>query len=243
MPKLVWDKSGEHFYENGVDHGVLFVKKTTVASGQEGTGVGEYEKGVAWNGLVSVSLSPEGADPNDIYADNIKYLSLLGIESVNATIEAYQSPKEFDVCDGSAELVTGMPGVTVGQQPRRPFALVFRTKVGNDAGLNAYKLHILYGCLATPADRDYETINDSPDAMTLSWDVTTVPVEIEDEDAVLKATALVTIDSSKFTDATKAKLTAIENSLFGTDGVSPAVGTDPTLLLPSEIITILTSNG
>lgn len=235
-----FDKLGEHYYETGVDHGVLYVKKTAVAQGDTpGTGVAEYETGVVWNGLSSVSLTPEGADPNDIYADNIKYLSILGIESINATVEAYQSPAAFDACDGSAELVAAS-GVTIGQQPRKSFALCFRTKISNDANLNAYKLHILYGCLATPADRDYETINESPDAMTLSWDITTVPVAVN-KVAGAKATALVTIDSRKV-DATKLK--AIEDKLYGTDaGTDPQTdpATDPVLLLPDEIFDILSA--
>lgn len=201
MAKLKWDQLGEHFYENGVDHGVLFVEKA------DGTG---FEKGVAWNGLTNVTLSPEGAEPNDIYADNIKYLSLMSAETLNATIEAYQSPVEFDVCDGTEELSATIKGVTIGQQERRRFAFAFRTKKGSDsASGSGYKIHIIYGCLAAPAERAYETINDSPDAMTLSWEVSTTPVEVI-VNGKSKYTSLVTIDSAC------TKYDTIEAELIGT---------------------------
>lgn len=223
MAKLKWDQPGEHYYENGVDHGVLFVE------GSDGT----FGEGVAWNGLTNVTLSPEGAEPNDIYADNIKYLSLMSAETLSATIEAYQSPKEFDVCDGTEELSATVPGVTIGQQERRRFAFVFRTKKGSDSAAGAgYKLHVLYGCLAAPSERAYETINDSPDAMTLSWDVTTTPVPVT-VNGVEKYTSLVTVDSDC------AKYTAIENALIGTDGTGSGTGTAPTYKTPDEILTIL----
>lgn len=220
MSKLIWDKVGERFYETGVDHGVLYPMSD---DGQT------YQAGVAWNGLTSVSLSPEGAEANDIYADNIKYLSLLSVETLKATIEAYQSPEEFDVCDGTANLVTGVEGVTIGQQDRRHFALCFRSKVGNDTDPSkGYKIHIIYGCLASPAERSYETINDSPEAMTLSWEISTTPIDV----AGFKPTALVTIDSTKI----KAdKLTKLEDALYGTENAEAKV------LMPSEIIDLLSA--
>lgn len=196
---MKWNEQG-HVYENGVDRGVLYVKDAN----------GDYGNGVEWIGLTNVSLSPEGAEPNDIYADNVKYLSLMSVETLKGTIEAYQSPEEFDVCDGTDNSY----GVCVGQQPRVPFAFCFRTKVGSGDNPEAgYKIHIVYGCLASPSERGYETINDSPEAMTLSWEFTTTPVAI-DEDYGLKPTALVTIDSTKV-DANK--LAELEAYLYGSD--------------------------
>lgn len=228
MAKLKHDLPAERFYETGVSEGVLFVK---AASG------GTYGKGVAWNGLTAVTESPEGAEENAIYADNIKYLSLRSVEEFNCTIEAYTYPDEFEVCDGSAQLSATVPGVKLSQQPRRPFAFCYKSKKGNaDNPELGYILHIIYGCTAAPAERAHETVNDSPDAMTMSWEVTTTPVEIEG----FKPTAHLEIDSTKFdTEALKAKLQQIIDSLYGTDGVSPAVGTDPTLLMPDEILAIL----
>lgn len=231
-----FDLSGERYFENGVDWGVLFVKKDAPTPG---TGAGEYEKGIVWNGLTNVSLSPEGAEPNDIYADNIKYLSLLSVETLKATIEAYQSPVEFDKCDGTDEVVTGS-GVTLGQQARRQFALLFRTKVGNDVNPElGYKYHIIYGCLASPSERAYETINDSPEAMTLSWEVSTTPVAVEG----FKPTALVTIDMTKATATGMAtKIEGILDTLYGKDGATSTEDKEPTLLLPDEIYALLTAN-
>lgn len=215
---LKWDLAGEHIYENGVDHGVLFVKDPET---------GEYSKGVVWNGLTNVSLSPEGAEPNDIYADNIKYLSLMSAESLKGTIEAYSSPEEFDVCDGTASL----NGVSYGQQTRIPFAFCFRTKVGNDSNPEAgYKIHIVYGCLASPSERGYETINDSPEAMTLSWEFSTTPVAISEEHG-LKPTALITIDSTR---VAAAKLTQLETLLYGSDVEGST--SDATLPSPDKVI-------
>lgn len=223
MSKLVWDKTGERFYETGVKKGVLYPQ------GPEGT----YSKGVAWNGLISVTESPSGAEPTPIYADDIKYLNLLSAEEFGATIEAYTYPDEFAQCDGSAEIAKG---VMIGQQPRKAFGLSYVTTLGNDVDGNdyGYKLHIIYGALAAPSEKGYSTINDSPEAITFSWEVTTTPVSVTG----FKPTASITIDSTKV-DATK--LAALEKILYGkdpttTDGTD---GVDPRLPLPDEIITLM----
>lgn len=214
MAKLKFDQAGEHFYENGVDHGVLFVENSN-----------GFAEGVAWNGLTNVTLSPEGAEPNDIYADNIKYLSLMSVETLNATIEAYQSPVEFDACDGSMTIGSST-GATIGQQERKKFAFAFRTKTGSDKTSDAgYKIHVVCGCLAAPSERAYETINDSPDAMTLSWEVSTTPesVTINQKEVY---TALFEIESKLYTKGSDGKIvvsdnpkyTAVEDVLYGKDG-------------------------
>lgn len=233
MSALEWDKSGEHYYENGVDHGVLYVKKA------DGTG---YENGVAWNGLTAVTESPEGAEVSAVYADNIKYLNLMSAEEFNATIEAYTYPDEFGVCDGSVE-PEGATGLRIGQQTRRAFAFSYRTKIGNDATQDlGHKLHVVYGALAAPSERAYETINDSPEAMTFSWEISTVPVEVG---GGLKPTAHIEIDS-RTADATKLGL--VESALYGTDVQADitaiaAVVTGftgvPTLLTPDQVIALL----
>lgn len=212
MAVLVWDKTGERYYETGVDHGVLYLMDDQ----------GEYSTGVVWNGLTSVSENPTGAEPNPLYADNIKYLNLMSAEEFEATVEAYTYPDEFAECDGSAEAVAGM---YVGQQPRKTFGLAYRTKVGNDvAGTElAYKLHLIYGCLASPSEKGYETINDDPDAIQFSWDITTTPVNIKG----FKPTATLIFDSRKV-DA--AGLTALEAILYGGEN------TTARLPLPDEII-------
>lgn len=196
--KLVWDNTGERFYETGVKQGVLYVQSN-----------GTYPKGVAWNGLTAITESPSGAEATALYADDIKYLNLLSNEEFAATIEAYTYPDEFAECDGSAELAKG---VTVGQQKRSSFGLVYKTVVGNDVDNNdyGYKLHMIYGALAAPSEKAYATINDSPEAITFSWEVSTTPVNVAD----LKPTASITIDSTK-ADATK--LAALEKVLFGSD--------------------------
>ena len=167
MSKLVWDKTGERLYETGVDHGVLY----PIQAG------GLYNKGVAWNGLTAVTESPSGAEASPIYADNIKYLNLMSAEEFGATIEAYTYPDEFAECDGSAEIATG---VTIGQQARKVFGLSYRTVIGNDVDSNdyGYKLHLIYGALAAPSEKGYTTINDSPEAITFSWEVSTTPVNV-----------------------------------------------------------------
>ena len=182
MAALVWDKTGERTYETGVDRGVLFVMKA------DGSG---YDAGVAWNGLTGVTESPSGAEASAQYADNIKYLTLTSAEEFGATIEAFTYPPEFAPCDGQA---TPVAGVTVGQQARRKFGFSYRTKVGNDtAGINyGYKLHLIYGATAAPSEREYATVNDSPEAQTLSWEISTDPVEV----GGVTATAQVTIDST-----------------------------------------------
>lgn len=214
MAKIVWDKISEHLYETGVEQGTLYKQVD-----------GAYPLGVAWNGLSKVTESPSGAEPNPIYADNRKYLNLISAEEFAATIEAYTYPDEFAECDGSAQL--GGAGVSIGQQTRKPFGLVYKTKIGNDVSGSdyGYKLHIIYGAMAAPSSKDYETINETPNAVALSWELSTTPVEVTGK----KPTASITVDSTK---ADPTKLAALENILFGT-----AV-TDPRLPLPDEINTL-----
>lgn len=213
MAKLLWDQEGQKYYETGVSNGVLYVKDTA-----------GYKPGVAWNGLVNVSESPSGAEANPIYADNIKYLSLTSAEEFAATIEAYTYPDEFGECDGSAELADGF---FIGQQARKSFAFAYKTKVGNDVDDElGYKLHIVYGAKAAPSEKAYATINESPEAITFSWEVSTVPVQV----AGHKPTSTVVLDSRKVDPA---KLAAVEEQLFGGDAV------EPTLLLPDEILALL----
>lgn len=214
--QLVWDAAGQRLYETGVQKGVLYPQDAA----------GAYPLGVAWNGLISVQESPSGAEATPLYADDTKYLNLISAETFGATIEAYTYPDEFAVCDGSAELVKG---AMVGQQARKPFGLCYRTSLGNDAeGVDyGYKLHLIYGGQAAPSEKGYQTVNDSPEAITFSWEVTTTPVNV----AGLKPTACVVIDSTK-ADATK--LAALEAILYG------AETTDPRMPLPDEIKTLLT---
>ena len=230
MPKLKWDQVGEKTYETGVKQGVLYLQSGDPVSGYS------YPAGVAWNGLTSVSESPDGGDANDIYADDIKYLVLRGVENFGGTIEAYTYPDEFAECDGSAALVNG---VTIGQQPRKTFGFSYVTTVGNDTDMDSYgyKIHLIYGASASPSERQYETINDSPEPINFSWEFTTVPVAVTGH----KATACVIIDSTKFTTtAAKAKLTAFEDILYGTDGTGSGAGTTARLPLPDEVKTLLT---
>jgi len=221
MAKIEWDKTGERFYETGVKNGVLYV--------QEG---GAYQKGVAWNGLTAVTESPSGAEATPLYADDIKYLNLLSAEEFGATIEAYTYPDEFAACDGSAALVDG---VMIGQQARKTFGLCYKTTIGNDTNGNdyGYKLHIIYGALAAPSEKAYATINDSPEAITFSWEITTTPVNVTGA----KPTASITIDSTK---ADPTKLAALEDILYGKDGEP---GNEPRLPLPDEIKTLMTAAG
>ena len=215
MSKLVWDNTGERFYETGVNQGVLYPSKTG----------GGYDKGVAWNGLTAVTESPSGAEATPIYADNIKYLNLVSAEDFGATIEAYTYPDEFAVCDGSAEIASG---VMAGQQNRKTFGLCYRTVLGNDADGNdyGYKLHLIYGALAAPSEKGFSTINDNPEAITCSWEITTTPVNVPG----FKPTACITIVSTKV-DA--AKLKALEDILYGGEAV------ESKLPMPEEIITLL----
>lgn len=215
MSKLVWDQSGKRLYETGVDHGVLYPIQTG----------GVYSKGVAWNGLTAVTESPSGADVNDIYADNMKYLGLVGAEKFGATVEAYTYPDEFAECDGSVELVKG---ATIGQQNRKVFGMVYRTVIGNDVDGNehGYKLHLIYGATAAPSEKAYNTINEDPEAITFSWELSTTPVNVTGH----KPTASLTIDSTK---ADPTKLAELEKILFGD------TETEPCLPLPDEIAKLL----
>lgn len=215
MSKLVWDQSGKRLYETGVDHGVLYPIQTG----------GVYSKGVAWNGLTAVTESPSGADVNDIYADNMKYLGLVGAEKFGATVEAYTYPDEFAECDGSVELVKG---ATIGQQNRKVFGMVYRTVIGNDVDGNehGYKLHLIYGATAAPSEKAYNTIDEDPEAITFSWELSTTPVNVTGH----KPTASLTIDSTK---ADPAKLAELEKILFGD------TETEPRLPLPDEIAQLL----
>lgn len=201
MGKLVWDAQGERLYETGVQNGVLYVFNTSTK---------KYGTGEAWNGLTAVSESPSGAENNDLYADNIKYLSLQSAETFGCTIEAYMYPDSFAECDGSAEPVAG---VSIGQQGRKSFGLCYRTEVGNDTLGNdyGYKLHLIYGCKAAPSEKSYSTINDSPEAITFSWEVNTTPINV----AGYKPTASLIIDSTKVTDA--AKMKELEAWLYGVE--------------------------
>ena len=221
MAKIVWDQTGERLYETGVKNGVLYVQEA-----------GAYPKGVAWNGLTAVTESPSGAEATPLYADDIKYLNLISTEEFGATIEAYTYPDEFAACDGSAALVDG---VMIGQQARKTFGLCYRTTIGNDTNGNdyGYKLHIIYGALAAPSEKAYATINDSPEAITFSWEVTTTPVNVTGA----KPTASITIDSTK---ADPTKLAALEDILYGKDGEP---GNEPRLPLPDEIKTLMTAAG
>ena len=211
---LAWDQTGERYYETGVDRGVLFLLDAN----------GAYSNGVAWNGLTTVSENPTGGEPTALYADNIKYLNLMSAEEYEGSIEAYTYPDEFTECDGSAAIADG---VYVGQQTRKTFGLAYRTKIGNDvAGQDlGYKIHLIYGCLASPSEKSYETINDDPDAIQFSWDITTTPVSVSG----VKTTATVVIDSTKV-DADD--LAAFEAVIYGTGGTS---GTAPSLPLPDAV--------
>lgn len=215
MSKLVWDATGERLYETGVKQGVLYPQ------GEGGT----YPLGVAWNGLTAVTESPSGAEASPLYADDIKYLNLMSNEEFGATIEAYTYPDEFAECDGSASIATG---VVIGQQKRKAFGLCYRTVLGNDVDSNeyGYKLHLIYGALAAPSEKAYATINDSPEAITFSWEVTTTPVTVTG----YKPTASITIDSTK---ANADKLAALEAILYGSEEA------EPRLPLPDEIAELM----
>ena len=217
MSRLVWDKTGERLYETGVKNGVLYIPAS-----------GVYSKGVAWNGLTAVTESPSGAEATALYADDIKYLSLMSTEEFGATIEAYTYPDEFAECDGSADIADG---VTIGQQTRKTFGLCYKTTIGNDVDGNGYgyKLHIIYGALASPSEKAYATINDSPEAITFSWEITTTPVNVTGA----KPTASLVIDSTK---ADPTKLAALEDILYGKDDDGSA---EPRLPLPDEIKTLM----
>lgn len=218
MSKIVWDAAGQRFYETGVDQGVLYIPDSN----------GAYVNGVPWNGLVSVSEAPSGAEPNPIYADNMKYLTMVSAEEFAATIEAYTFPDEFLAYDGMS---SPSDGVNVGQQPRTSFGLSYRTRKGNDVDGDdhGYKLHLIYNALAAPSQKDYQTINDSPEAITFSWEISTTPVPVNVNN--LKPTSILTIDSTKV-DADA--LSDLEDFLYGT------VGTDPSLPTPAAVIALFT---
>lgn len=217
MSKIVWDQTGERLYETGVKQGVLYVQDSG----------GTYPKGVAWNGLTAVTESPSGAEATPLYADDIKYLNLISTEELGGTIEAYTYPDEFAECDGSASIATG---VYIGQQPRKTFGMCYTTTVGNDVDSNAhgYKLHLIYGALASPSEKAYSTINDSPEAITFSWEFSTTPVNVTG----FKPTANIVIDSTK---TTPEKLAALEKILYGDTEV------EPRLPLPDEVAQVMTA--
>lgn len=219
MTKLEWDKTGDRFYETGVKNGVLYVQDAE----------GKYPAGVAWNGLTAVTESPSGAEATPLYADDIKYLNLMSAEEFGATIEAYTYPEAFAECDGSAEAATG---VFLGQQPRKTFGMCYRTTLGNDTKGNdyGYKIHIIYGAVAAPSEKAYTSVNDSPEAMTLSWEITTTPVAVEGH----KPTATITIDSTKCSDS---GLAALEAALYGT------ADKEAYLPLPAEVLTLVGTAG
>lgn len=218
MSALVWDKTGERFFETGVDHGVLYVQNAD----------GTYKPGVVWNGLTAVNENPDGAEPNDLYADNIKYATLRSAETYGATIEAFMYPEEFNQCDGNVAMAEG---VYIGQQSRVPFGFCYRTLIGNDTATDTddgYKLHLVYNATASPSDKDYESVNDSPDAATMSWEITTTPVPVTGK----KPTATIVIDSTK---CKAQKLQTLLDTLYGT------VNSEPTLPDPDDVIAIFTA--
>lgn len=215
MAKISWDETGKRFFETGTDHGVLYV---------QGSG-GTYPKGVAWNGLISVTESPSGAEASPLYADNIKYLNLFSAEEFGATVEAFTYPDEFAECDGSAELIKG---VKIGQQDRKSFGLCYRTKIGNDIDGNdhGYKIHLIYGCKASPSEKAYSSVNDSPEALTLSWEISTTPVNVTGH----KPTATLEIDSR---NCDPTKLQKLEEILYG------SASQEARLPLPDEVKTLV----
>ena len=215
MPRITWDAIGERYYETGVDHGVLYIPDAT----------GVYDDGVAWNGLTSVSEAPSGAEASPQYADNIKYLNLISAEEFAATLEAFTYPPEFAQFDGQVSPATGM---VVSQQSRKSFGLSYRTRIGNDldGDEHGYKLHLVYGCLAAPSEKAYNTVNDSPEAITFSWEITTTPAPF----TAGKPTSLIVIDS---TLADPTALTALEDTLYGEAG-------SPMLPTPDDVVTALT---
>lgn len=226
MAKIQWDQTGERFYETGVDRGVLYHLNSVN---------NKYDTGYPWNGLTGVTESPSGAEATDLYADNIKYLSMRSAETFGATIEAYTYPDEFAECDGSAEIATG---VMIGQQSRKTFGLCYRTVIGNDVNGNdhGYKLHLIYGATASPSEKGYATINDSPEAITFSWEITTTPVNVDG----FKPTACITIDSTK---ANATDLASLETILYGKDPTGPETqdGVEPRLPLPDEVAEIMST--
>lgn len=224
MSKIEWDKTGEKLYETGVKNGVLYLPDES----------GAYTNGVAWNGLTSVKESPSGAEATPLYADDIKYLELTSAEEFGGTLECYTYPDEFAECDGSAEVA---PGVIIGQQNRKTFGLCYRTTLGNDIKGNeyGYKLHLIYGAKASPSEKAYSTINDSPEAITFSYEISTTPVNVTGH----KPTASLIVDSTK---VSAEKMAALEELLYGKDGVESSPNNNPRLPLPDEVITLLKDN-
>lgn len=218
MARLIWDEVGQRFFETGVKNGVLYVQDND----------GSYKNGVVWNGLTAVTESPSGAEETPLYADDVKYLTLRSAEEFGATVEAYTYPEEFEQCDGSAAIANG---VTIGQQARRAFGLCYRTSVGNDIqGQNfSYKLHLIYGCTVAPSEKSYSTINDNPEAITFSWELSTVPVPVDG----FSPTASLVIDASKVDEG---KMQLLEDALFGDEQ------NEAKLLLPNEIMEMLSDN-
>ena len=215
MARLIWDEVGQRFFETGVKNGVLYVQDND----------GSYKNGVVWNGLTAVTESPSGAEETPLYADDVKYLTLRSAEQFGATIEAYTYPEEFEQCDGSAAIADG---VTIGQQARRAFGLCYRTALGNDIQGQefSYKLHLLYGCTVAPSEKSYSTINDNPEAITFSWELSTVPVPVEG----FNPTASLVIDASKVDEG---KMQQLEDALFGNES------SEATLLLPNQIMELI----
>lgn len=230
MSRLTWDSAGEKRFETGIDHCVLYPSKMLNREVS-------YPNGVAWNGITSVSENPEGADAEDFYADNIKYLSLRGVESFSGSISAYMYPEEFAACDGSAEFdESSLPGVYLHQQTRQMFGLSYRTIDGNDINPEAaYKYHIIYGATVSPSDKEYSTVNDSPEPIEFSWDFDTTPVPVQGFPK-LKPVSLITISDRKLNAA---QIKALQNALWGTEGESSVQATDARLPLPHELFQIL----
>lgn len=236
-PKLEWDQSGQRKYETGVRKMALYLKNDD----------GTYANGVAWNGVISVQESPSGAESNPIYADDMKYLDIRSAEEFGATVQAYTYPPEFEQCDGSAAVIDTVPFITVGQQSRRAFGLAYTTRVGNDVKMNdySYKLHIVYGCTASPSEREFQTVNDNPEAITFSWEMTTTPIELPSTlgSGTLKPTAQLTIDVSQIAAMTAGAekthwlecIEALEKKLYGVKAGDGQQASEPQLVMPEDI--------
>lgn len=227
MAKLSWDDDTKRYYETGTSQGVLYVKKDD----------GTYDKGVAWNGLTAFSESPSGAEETELYANDKKYGSLRSAEKFGGTLEAYTYPEEFEQCDGSLEVATG---VTIGQQARKSFGFTYKTVVGNDVSTDyGYKLHIIWNASVSPSEKAYASINDSPEAITFSWELAATPTEVTINDEK-KYTASMVIDTTKLEDGKEnAKLKTLENMLYGTNASGSDQGSDPTLPTPNQVITTM----
>ena len=232
MSKLLWDQTGERVYETGVDKCVLFTEKETVKSSLKA-----FKKGTAWNGITGITESPSGADANELYADNMLYATMRAAEKYGSSVEAYMYPDEFAECDGSAEPV---PGVRISQQIRKPFGLAYRTDIGDDTDSsvdadNKYKLHLVWNATASPSEKAYNTINESPEATNFSWELSTTPVAVPG----YKPTAHMTIDVTKLTQQGLERLALLEDILYGTDGEGNEEGTEPYLPTPAAVINLM----